>query len=134
MKKLNVYLSSPFLEFRDTREIFLNEIRSRSYLYDVTAMENYRAEDEDALEKCIDDVNKCNIYVLILGDNYGTLAKRGGVRSGKSFTYWEYHTAIHREKEIETLIMLKTGSTPDEDPLLKEWKKEIAESQILTVY
>ncbi len=65
MSRLNVYLSSPYLEFKDIRNIFLNEIKSRNYLYEITAMEDYRAEDADALLKCIDDVGKCNKYVLI---------------------------------------------------------------------
>lgn len=134
MSKLNVYLSSPYLEFKDIRSLFLNEINSRNYLYEITAMEGYRAEDIDALTKCMDDVNKCHIYVLILGDHYGSLAKKSGVDTGKSFTYWEYHTANSRKSGVERLILLKAGSPENEDPLLTEWKKEIACSQILTVY
>lgn len=126
------------MEFKNIRDKFLNEIKSRNKLYDIIAMEDYLAVDKDVLSTCISDVNKCNIYVLVLGDKYGSVAKKDGVDSGKSFTYWEYDTANKKKndgKDIERLILLKTGQAPaDENPLLTEWKKEIAESQIQTIY
>jgi hypothetical protein len=138
MERLNVYLSSPYMEFKDIRDKFLDEIQSRNKLYDITAMEDYLAVDTDVLATCIADVNKCNIYVLVLGDKYGSIAKKDGIASGKSFTYWEYDAANKKKndgKDIERLILLKAGpAVADEDPLLAAWKKEIAESQIQTVY
>lgn len=138
MNKLNVYLSSPYMEFKDIRDKFLDEIQSRNKLYDITAMEDYLAVDKDVLSTCIDDVNKCNIYVLVLGDKYGSIAKKNGEDSGKSFTYWEFDAANKKKnegKEIERLILLKAGPpSADENPLFAAWKKEIAESQIQTVY
>ena len=138
MNKLNVYLSSPYMEFKDIRDKFLDEIQSRNKLYDITAMEDYLAVDKDVLTTCIADVNKCNIYVLVLGDKYGSIAKKDGIVSGKSFTYWEYDAANKKKnagQDIERLILLKTGpAAADEDPLLTAWKKEIGESQIQTVY
>lgn len=138
MNKLNVYLSSPYMEFKDIRDKFLDEIQSRNKLYDITAMEDYLAEDRDVLTTCIADVNKCNIYVLVLGDKYGSIAKNDGKPSGKSFTYWEYETANKKKndgKDIERLILLKAGpAATNEDPLLTAWKKEIGESQIQTIY
>ncbi len=138
MDKLNVYLSSPYMEFKSSRDQFLNEIKSRNKLYDITAMEDYLAIDKDVLSTCIDDVNKCNIYVLVLGDKYGSIAKKGGVDSGRSFTYWEFDAANTQKKngkDIERLILLKAGPVAaDENPLLTEWKKEIADSQIQTIY
>ena len=138
MNRLNVYLSSPYMEFKDIRDKFLDEIQSRNKLYDITAMEDYLAGDKDVLSTCIADVNKCNIYVLVLGDKYGSIAKKNGEDSGKSFTYWEYDAANKKKnegKDIERLILLKAGpSAADENPLFAAWKKEIAESQIQTVY
>lgn len=138
MDKLNVYLSSPYMEFKDTRNKFLNEIKARNQLYDIGAMEYYLAMDKDVLTTCIADVNRCDIYVLILGDNYGSIAKKDGVPSGKSFTYWEYDTALKKKragKNIQLLILLKTGPVPaNEDPLLTAWKAEIGESQVQTAY
>ena len=138
MHKLNVYLSSPYMEFKDVRDKFLGEIQSRNKLYDITAMEEYLAEDKDVLSTCVADVNKCDIYVLVLGDKYGSIAKKNGENSGKSFTYWEFDAANKKKKEgkdIERLILLKAGpAAADEHPLLAAWKKEIAESQIQTVY
>jgi hypothetical protein len=123
------------MEFKDIREKFLLDIQSRSYLYEITAMEDYRAEDRNVLYKCIADVNKCSIYVLVLGDKYGSLAKdNNNVDTGKSFTYWEYDTANKRKMKgdnIERLILLKGGAPdPGENTLLTAWKKEIADSQI----
>lgn len=139
MGKLNVYLSSPYMEFKDIREKFLNEITSRNYLYEITAMEDYAAEDRNVLYKCIADVNKCNIYVLVLGEKYGSPAKdNNGADTGKSFTYWEYDAANKRKNkgdDIERLVLLKAGvANADENPLLTEWKKEIGNAQIQTAY
>ncbi|MDB5147833.1 MAG: hypothetical protein JWQ57_1853, partial [Mucilaginibacter sp.] len=135
---LNVYLSSPYMEFKDIRDEFLHEIKSRSHLYDVNAMEKYLAKDDNVLLTCISDVEKCDIYVLILGDKYGSIANKDGKSSGKSFTYWEYETANKKKAgggDVERLILLKEGdSLPDEDPLLTNWKKEIGASQIQTKY
>ncbi len=136
--RLNVYLSSPYMEFKEIRDKFLSEIQSRNKLYEIRAMEDYLAEDKDVLETCIQDVKNCNIYVLILGDKYGSIAKKDGEASGKSFTYWEYKTANEKKnsgKDIERLILLKAGApAADENPLLTAWKKEIGASQIQTVY
>lgn len=137
MDKLNVYLSSPYMEFAETRHQFLKEIRLRSYIYEINAMEMYPAKDVDVLETCIADVKRCHIYVLILGDKYGSIAKKNGKDSGKSFTYWEYETAKEKkenDKNFARLILLKAGATTDENPLLTEWKKEIGDSQIQTVW
>jgi hypothetical protein len=139
MAELNVYLSSPFLEFKDVRSDFLNKIQGRKYLYEITAMEDYRAEDRNVLYKCIEDVKKCNIYVCIIGEKYGSIAKdNDGKDTGKSFTYWEYDTACQRKakgENIERLILIKNVPPETElDPLLKQWKQEIAASQLQTIY
>jgi hypothetical protein len=138
MSKLNVYLSSPYMEFSEIRDQFLTAIKARNYLYEITAMEDYRAADRDVLQKCLEDVDGCHIYVLILGDQYGSIAKKNGQDSGRSFTYWEYEQANKRKAgghAIERLILLKAGAPPQEEPpLLTAWKQEIARSQIQTVY
>lgn len=137
MNKLNVYLSSPYLEFRETRERFLKEIRSRSYLYEITAMEDYRAEDRNVLDKCIEDVKKCNIYVCIIGETYGTPAKSGEDKA-YSFTYWEYLTACERKdkgEDIERLVLIKKLAAKENlDPRLQQWRDEIGNSQIQTLF
>ena len=124
------------MEFQQIREQFLTAIKARNNLYEIRAMEDYAAADRDVLKTCIEDVNRCNIYVLILGDAYGSIAKENGVPSGKSFTYWEYETANQkkaREPDFERLILLKAGAAkPDENPLLTAWKKEIGQSQTQT--
>ncbi|MDQ3683490.1 MAG: DUF4062 domain-containing protein [Bacteroidota bacterium] len=139
MAELNVYLSSPYLEFKNTRQNFLDKIQGRRYLYKITAMEDYRAEDRNVLYKCIEDVKKCNIYVCIIGEGYGSIARDlEGKDTGKSFTYWEYHTACQRKaqgEDIERLILIKSIPPEKElDPLLKQWKQEIASSQLQTIY
>ncbi|MEO9003791.1 MAG: hypothetical protein ABI288_03595 [Ginsengibacter sp.] len=40
MESLKVYLSSPYMDFKDISNKFLDEIRSRNKLYDITAIEN----------------------------------------------------------------------------------------------
>ncbi len=139
MAELNVYLSSPYMEFKEIRQQFLDKIQGRKYLYQVTAMEDYRAEDRNVLYKCIEDVKKCNIYVCIIGEQYGSLAiDDKGADTGKSFTYWEYDTACQRKTrgdDIERLILIKNIPAATElNPLLKQWKQEIASSQLQTIY
>ncbi len=139
MEPFNVYLSSPYLEFKEKREKFLTEIQARSKLYEVTAMEYYTAEDRNVLYKCIEDVQKCRIYVCIIGEHYGSIAKdKDGNDTGKSFTYWEYATACKRKErceDIERLILIKNVANPGSLPLLlQQWKQEIGASQIQTTY
>lgn len=141
MSRLNVYLSSPYLKLKETRASFLDAMASRKNLYEVTAMESYTAADRDVVYKCLQDVEKCDIYVLVLGDEYGTIAvDKNRVDTGKSYTHWEYEKANERKyrgDEIERLILLKTMPADQEnqlDPKLVAWRKEIGKLGILLKY
>ena len=130
--KLIVYLSSPFMEFEDTRKKFLDEIKARTYLYEINAMEHYRAENKNALAKCIQDVKECNIYVCILGNSYGSMAKdMNNTDTGKSYTHWEYITALERKNAIKRFVLLQRVAATDNN--LKCWQDEIKASPDLMV-
>ena len=71
MTNYNVYLSSTFRVLEEHRKAVLELFQHISDHFQVTAMEGYTAEDQSALEKCIGDVEKCDLYILFLANRYG---------------------------------------------------------------
>jgi len=97
-------------------------------------MENYGPEDRRVIDKCIEDVNCCDIYICILGFRYGTEANTPDAGGQKfSFTHWEFITATNKKrsgKSIERLIYIKEDSAQKEnDPRLATLRSEILSSQ-----
>ncbi|WP_153797953.1 DUF4062 domain-containing protein [Foetidibacter luteolus] len=134
-----VYLSSPYMEFKDIREKIIQQIQQRSYLYRITAMEFYRGADRKVLDKCLEDVDNCGFYILILGENYGSKVKDDtGIDTIKSFTYCEYERALWRKQQghgIERIILMKNPAVcTDNGDDITRWKKEINNLQLQTIY
>lgn len=125
---LNVYLSSPYKQLEIARGEFLDLMQSRKNLYQINGMERYYAADEPPLKKCLEDVDRCNIYVLIVADNYGSIARIAGQNNHKSYTHLEYDRAnerVNNRQPVERLIFVKTPAAPDEPKELTDWKAEI---------
>jgi hypothetical protein len=129
-----VYISSVYTEFETVRESIYQYISERATLYELIGMENYGPEDRRVIDKCIEDVNCCDIYICILGFRYGTEANAADPAGQKySFTHWEFITATNKKragKSIERLIYIKEDATKKEnDPRLAALRHEILSSQ-----
>ena len=84
-----VYISSTFKDLKDFRQAVINCIVSLGDFYKPVSMEFYDAEDIHFVQKCLNDVEACNVYILILGKRYGYIPKG----FTKSITELEYEKA-----------------------------------------
>ncbi len=71
------------------------------------SMEFYDAADVHFVKKCLDDVEACNIYILILGKRYGYIPKG----FTKSITEMEYEKArdCQRAGKFKEILVFKVG-------------------------
>jgi hypothetical protein len=85
-----IYLSSTYSDLKDYREAVYRILRMLRH--DVIAMEDYVAKDQRPLDKCLEDVKGCDIYVGILGWRYGFIPDQDNPEQ-KSITELEYRQA-----------------------------------------
>jgi hypothetical protein len=86
-------------------------------------MENYVAESITPVERCIQDVNDCDIYILILANRYGFIPPG----SEKSVTETEYESARAGNKKIFAFITEDASFPHDEGPGAEEKVKKLAQ-------
>jgi hypothetical protein len=108
-----VYVSSTFRDLRTCRQSVTEAVRLLGH-QDV-AMEHYGAEPRPPLEKCLKDVEACEVYVGIFGRRYGWIPPG----STQSITEQEYRQAVRSEKDI-LVFLLDDGaagwSEPEDEP------------------
>ncbi len=64
-------------------------------------MEGYVAEDKTPVQKCLDDVCNCDIYILILANRYGFISDDPLTNPGRlSVTELEYATGVKEGKKL----------------------------------
>ncbi len=84
----NIYVSSTFRDLREHRTAVRDALRGLGHV-DV-AMEHYAAEGRPPLERCLEDVATCDLYVLVVAWRYGHCPSGHG---GRSITELEYRAA-----------------------------------------
>jgi Domain of unknown function (DUF4062) len=98
----SVYISSTYEDLQEFRQAVINCIISLKEFYLPTSMEFYDAEDQHFVTKCLNDVEACDVYVLILGKRYGYMPKG----ETKSITELEYERAKLCQKEGKSIEIL----------------------------
>jgi hypothetical protein len=88
---LKAYLSSTYADLVDYRDRAYRAMRRRQI--DVVAMEDYVAGDERPLDKCLRDVEKCDLYVGVFAFRYGFVPTKNNP-DGWSVTEHEYRRAV----------------------------------------
>lgn len=108
-----IYISSSFRDLVEHRKAAAAAIRSLGR--HPVAMEDYVALDERPLDKCLEDVRRCQIYVGILGWRYGHRPT-----GDRSITEREYDEAL--AANIPCLVFLT------DDACLSTWPAEWVDS------
>jgi hypothetical protein len=93
-----IYISSTYKDLIEYREIIYKSLRKMGH--DVIAMEDYVANDTRPVEKCLSDVEKCDIYVGIFAWRYGF------VPEGYEFSITEQEYRSAKTYKIPRLIFL----------------------------
>ncbi len=134
-----IFVSSTYQDLKDYRERANSVIRKMSHI-DI-AMEHNVAEDKRPLDKCLEDVAACDIYIGILAWRYGyvPLEDEKGVKNEKSITELEYSKALECDKP--RLIFLLNEKEPwspdyiDEDRTkIKEFRKKVSTDRIVDFF
>ena len=97
-----VYISSTFSDLKECRDEVYHALRKLRL--DVVAMEDYVATDERPLNKCLSDVEACDIYVGIFAWRYGYIPSEGNP-DRQSITELEYQTAKAANKPCLVFLL-----------------------------
>ena len=102
-----IYVSSTYSDLKDYREAVYGILRKLRH--NVIAMEDYVATDERPLQKCVQDVVGCNLYVGIFAWRYGYIPPLDNPEQ-QSITELEYRKAC--EVKIPCLLFLLDEVAP----------------------
>jgi Domain of unknown function (DUF4062) len=106
---VKVYLSSTLEDLREHRETVATSLRSMGH--DVLGMEQYTAEDIRPLDRCLEDVQSSDVYVVIAAWRYGYIPTDSVNRKRKrSITELEYEEAL--EHSVAVLAFLLDPVSP----------------------
>jgi HEAT repeat protein len=106
---LTIYLSSTYNDLIEQRNAAYRALRRMHH--HVIAMEDYVATDQRPLEKCLDDVAACDLYVGIFAWRYGFIPKENNPQH-QSITEREYRKAIETGKPTLIFILDETAQWP----------------------
>jgi Domain of unknown function (DUF4062)/HEAT repeats/NACHT domain len=106
-----VYVSSTFIDLQDCRERVFKVLRQMGH--EDVAMEYYVAEDKRPVDKCLQDVASCDLYVGIFAWRYGWVPKSKN-RKKLSITEMEFRQAVLTGKKCLIFVLdSKTAWPPD---------------------
>jgi hypothetical protein len=129
-----IYVSSTFSDLEPFRARVRDILRKRGHI-DV-AMELYGAEDKRPLDKCLEDVEKCDLYIGIFAWRYGYIPPE----HEKSITELEFLNAVKYDKS--RLLFLVADDAPWPGNLFERNKyqevenlrKHISEDRIVSYF
>lgn len=108
---MRVYLSSTVSDLKEFRTAVLAALRRLPL--DVVAMEDYAAFDERPLEKCLADVESCDLYIGLFAFRYGFVPEAGPHNpDGRSITELEYRRAGASGRK-RLIFLVKDGARWD---------------------
>lgn len=141
-KPKRIYISSTYSDLKDYRDVVYRNLRGLRY--DVISMEDYSASSRLPVEKCLEDVASCDVYIGIIAWRYGYIPKEYQ-ESKTSITELEYRKAL--QKGIPTLIFLLDKSVPwspdfmdshtkegENGTLIEKFRKELMEKYIVSFF
>ncbi|WP_081263123.1 DUF4062 domain-containing protein [Pseudomonas putida] len=107
-KKFQAFISSTFTDLEEERKVVLESLINNGFI--PSGMELFPASHLPQLDYIKAIIDSCDIYILIIGARYGSLAP-----SGLSYTEEEYNYAASQNKIILSFI----HSNPDQFPYVK---------------
>lgn len=98
-KKLQVFISSTYIDLKDEREAAVEAILDAGHI--PAGMELFKAGNEDQLKTIKRWIDESDVYLLILGGRYGSVE----MESGKSYTHLEYEYAIEKGMPVFATVL-----------------------------
>ena len=128
---MKVFLSSTFRDLVEYRRI-ADDVLQREDGYIVIRMEDFGARDHDADDFCRQKVAEADVYVGILGPNYGSIHES----SGKSYTEREFDMAVACGKPRLIFLTANDFAVPEnmrEPDALHELQRRFREKSVKAV-
>jgi hypothetical protein len=94
-----IFLSSTYKDMIPHRKEVLNTLDKLKVA--VSGMEVFGARTEEPIETCLSEVEKCEVFIGILGMRYGSI----DTKTGKSFVQREYETAMEKSLDIRIYLI-----------------------------
>ena len=98
MDNISIFVSSTYEDLKLHRENVIKVIQMMELI--PVAMENFTSVSRSSIDNCLSKLDKCHLYVGIIGMRYGSI----DTSSGMSITELEYNRA--KEKKIPMLVFL----------------------------
>ena len=123
-----VYVSSTIADLERERRAVLEWLRAAQH----QVVHSYRPNSETIRDSCLEDVDTCDLYVLILGHRYG-FQPADGNPEGLSITHLEFRRA--GQSGIPRIALLRTSipdvslsdmEDPNRWPLVRAFRAEVA--------
>lgn len=106
-EKIKVFISSTSLDLQTERDSVMEQLNRMKIPF--AAMEYFGSRNNNPAEVSIEELDRCQIYVGIIGFRYGSLIQN----SPKSYTEYEYDYASG--KRLHRLIYLKEQPSNNDD-------------------
>ena len=123
-----VYISSTYQDLKEHREKVIDFFQKFPEKFELISMEGYVAENITPVERCLQDVASCEIYILILARRYGYIPVDNVVNPKRySITQLEYETAHQKGKQVLVFIgneQIDFTEDSDEDLQVRNEKRE----------
>jgi hypothetical protein len=100
---MKIYISSTYQDLVEHRTAVDRALRRMGH--DVIGMEQYVAEGNKPLDRCLADVQIADLYVVIVGWRYGYIPKDQPAAGGLSVTQLEYDQAVEARKPILAFLL-----------------------------
>jgi hypothetical protein len=124
MQAYKVYISSTQQDLVQERLVLKETLEQAGY--DPRCMEKYPAFADRPRVKCEQDVAASNLYVCIIGSRYGSQPVENGIQLEKSFTEYEYDSAM--AKRIPVFAFIKRLDRSNDSPELQNFTKRLMSS------
>jgi len=102
-----IYISSTYNDLKEYRDAVARVLQQLDH--HVIAMENYVATDQRPLEKCLEDVERAELYIGIFAWRYGYIPPHDNPEQ-KSITELEYRKAVEAGKS-KLIFLLDSKAT-----------------------
>ena len=116
MQKKTIFISSVQKEFESERQSLKAKLQSNPILnkfFDIFLFEDTPARDKNTMDICLNKIAECDIYIGLIGNQYGALDI-----SGISVTEREFEEATKLKKERLIFVKGTNDSERDEKELL----------------
>lgn len=96
-------------------------------IYDLYLYEEDRARGASPEQRCREQIERCHVFVGILGESYGTPFP--GDERGRSIVEWEFDIARADRDQLEILPFVRTGADAAGDPRQRAFLARLTDFQ-----